>query len=103
MVLDPAILWMALLSTLLGVCGWVINNLKQDVEKQRDDFVRFINELPKQYISASSYEVTSNRLEAAVLRIESKLDTKLENLAVLVAQKADRKDLEALRHELQNK
>jgi predicted DNA-binding protein YlxM (UPF0122 family) len=68
-------LWNALLTTLLGLLGWMLKNRSEEIDRLQILLNRTREEVAKEYVTKVDVHHDINRVLDRLDRLESKLDT----------------------------
>lgn len=78
--------WLFLLSVIVTGLGWVIRNLHKEVQ----DLNRCVHTMNDRYISKATFESMIQEVKTGLMRIEARLDQKLDNIVERIDRKVDR-------------
>jgi predicted DNA-binding protein YlxM (UPF0122 family) len=68
-------LWNALLTTLIGLFGWILKNRSEEIDRLQILLNRTREEVAKEYVTRADVHHDINRVLDRLDRLESKLDT----------------------------
>ena len=68
-------LWNALLTTLIGLFGWILKNRSEEIDRLQILLNRTREEVAKEYVTRADVHHDINRVLDRLDRLEGKLDT----------------------------
>ena len=68
-------LWNALLTTLIGLFGWILKNRSEEIDRLQILLNRTREEVAKEYVTRTDVHHDINRVLDRLDRLEGKLDT----------------------------
>lgn len=79
--LEPTLVWSAILTFILGLLGWVLKNYVAELQRVTILLNRTREELAKEYVTKGEVHADINRVMNRLEALDSKLDRLLESRA----------------------
>jgi hypothetical protein len=79
--LEPTLVWSAILTFVMGLLGWVLRNYVAELQRVTILLNRTREELAKEYVTKGEVHADINRVMNRLEALDSKLDRLLESRA----------------------
>lgn len=79
--LEPTLVWSAILTFVMGLLGWVLRNYVAELQRVTILINRTREEMAKEYVTKGEVHADINRVMSRLEALDSKLDRLLESRA----------------------